>query len=231
MAKNPVPVRLSPLAALCLQTIRRWWNVVRRGRGGQIDSSGTPWTRLPADQLLEQLEREHGISVHVRTVRRALQELANAKAVRREQRYAYRWRRDWWYAPTESEEALEAARPTRIEAQAAVSKGSIQPVPIERTAPSDQVLRVPGLDSPGLKKTTAKQPAASRLNEGRDGGGPRTAPRIVWKLQEAVSRAMEKGTEAPACLMAPDRPVDGGKIWMKIGGHWIVDDPRTAPLR
>ena len=71
-------IRLTPLASLCLGVVRGWINVARKGRGGQIDESGTAWTRLPADQLRDQLEREFLVEVSTRSIQRALKELEEA---------------------------------------------------------------------------------------------------------------------------------------------------------
>jgi len=49
---------VTPLASLCLGVVRGWIKVASKGKGGQIDKKGTAWTRLPADQLRDQLERE-----------------------------------------------------------------------------------------------------------------------------------------------------------------------------
>ena len=102
-------VRVSELAALCRLVLAGWWRVVRRGGGGQLDADGTPWTRMPAEELRRQLEREHGVCKSVRSIRRALEELAAAGCLRREQRYAHRWRQEWWYAPPENEVVFEVS--------------------------------------------------------------------------------------------------------------------------
>jgi len=107
-------IRLTPLASLCLGVVRGWINVARKGRGGQIDDEGTAWTRLPADQLRDQLEREFLVEVSTRSIQRALKELEEAKQIRREQRWKHRYKRDYWYALPEHEEALEEHRPRTI---------------------------------------------------------------------------------------------------------------------
>jgi len=107
-------IRLTPLASLCLGVVRGWINVARKGRGGQIDESGTAWTRLPADQLRDQLEREFLVEVSTRSIQRALKELEEAHQIRREQRWKHRYKRDYWYALPEQEEALEEHRPRTI---------------------------------------------------------------------------------------------------------------------
>ena len=73
---------VTPLASLCLGVVRGWINVASKGKGGQIDNKGTAWTRLPADQLKDQLAREFRVEVSTRSVHRALQELSDAKLLR-----------------------------------------------------------------------------------------------------------------------------------------------------
>ena len=86
---------LSPLSSLCLGVVRGWINVAKRGRGGQIDDEGTAWTRLPANQLRDQLEREFQVEVSTRSIQRALKELTDANQIRRQQRWKHRYRRDY----------------------------------------------------------------------------------------------------------------------------------------
>jgi hypothetical protein len=105
---------ITPLASLCLGVVRGWINVARKGRGGQIDEQGTPWTRLPADQLRDQLSREFLVEVSTRSIQRALKELEDTDQIRREQKWKHRYRRDYWYAIPAREEALEALRPRTI---------------------------------------------------------------------------------------------------------------------
>ena len=105
---------LSPLSSLCLGVVRGWINVAKRGRGGQIDDEGTAWTRLPANQLRDQLEREFQVEVSTRSIQRALKELTDANQIRRQQRWKHRYRRDYWYAVPEYEEQLDAHRPRSI---------------------------------------------------------------------------------------------------------------------
>lgn len=107
-------IHLTPLASLCLGVVRGWINVARKGRGGQIDEEGTAWTRLPAEQLRDQLEREFLVDVSTRSIQRALKELEEAQQIRREQRWKHRYKRDYWYAMPEHEEALEEQRPRTI---------------------------------------------------------------------------------------------------------------------
>ena len=137
-------ISLTPLASLCLGVVRGWINVARKGRGGQIDDHGTAWTRLPADQLRDQLSREFLVEVSTRSVQRALKELEEQNQIRREQRWKHRYKRDYWYAVPEQEEQLLARTPKAI-AGKFKSERSRPTNRIEPTRASGQVLLPPDL--------------------------------------------------------------------------------------
>ena len=147
---------LSPLASLCLGVVRGWINVARKGKGGQKDPDGTPWTRLPAEQLRDQLEDEYNVSVHTRTIQRALKELATTGHLRRQQRWKHRYRRDYWYSVPEREEQLLARTPKAI-AGKFKSERSRPTNRIEPTRASGQVLLPPDLKTPILRTTSQRQ--------------------------------------------------------------------------
>ena len=130
---------LSPLASLCLGVVRGWINVARNGRGGQVDDKGTPWTRLPANQLRDQLAREFLVEVSTRSIQRALKELEETNRVRREQKWKHRYKRDYWYALPTYEEQLEAHRPRTIAGNYKSSRKNTS-VPIETTGTTLQFL-------------------------------------------------------------------------------------------
>lgn len=138
VGRNP----LTPLASLCLGVVRGWINVARRGRGGQIDEQGTAWTRLPAEELRDQLAREFLVEVSTRSVQRALKELETAQQIRREQRWKHRYKRDYWYAIPEHEEALEALRPRTIAGNYQSSRQAASDR-VEATPVAGQVLSTP----------------------------------------------------------------------------------------
>ena len=112
MGQNKLSV--TPLASLCLGVVRGWIKVASRGKGGQIDKKGTAWTRLPAEQLKDQLEREFRVEVSTRTVHRALKELTDAQLLRRQQRWKHKYRRDYWYSVPQLEEELRQHSPRTI---------------------------------------------------------------------------------------------------------------------
>jgi len=130
---------LSPLASLCLGIVKGWINVARKGRGGQVDDKGTPWTRLPANQLRDQLAREFLVEVSTRSIQRALKELEETNRVRREQKWKHRYKRDYWYALPTCEEQLEAHRPRTIAGNYKSSRKNAS-VPIETTGTTLQFL-------------------------------------------------------------------------------------------
>ncbi len=113
----PKNLSVTPLASLCLGVVRGWINVASRGKGGQIDKNGTAWTRLPADQLKDQLSREFRVEVSTRSVHRALQELSDAKLLRRQQKWKHRYRRDYWYAIPKREEQLKQHSPRSVQSR------------------------------------------------------------------------------------------------------------------
>ncbi|GCE65656.1 hypothetical protein OMCYN_01602 [cyanobiont of Ornithocercus magnificus] len=97
-----------PLAGICFNLIKSWVEVARRGKGGDIDANGTPWTRLPARELRDQVLSGFSTEVSTRTVYRALDYLVELKLVRREKRkQRRRWsNQDYWYTiPTEEQTA------------------------------------------------------------------------------------------------------------------------------
>ena len=157
-------ISLTPLASLCLGVVRGWINVARRGKGGQIDDQGTAWTRLPADQLRDQLAREFLVEVSTRSVQRALKELEDGNQIRREQRWKHRYKRDYWYAVTEQEEALEAYRPRTIAGNYQSSRPR-QSSKDETTAAAVQVLSTPPLKTHFSKtKTKNQQPQRKKTH-------------------------------------------------------------------
>lgn len=274
-----IPVRISPLAGICCLVIQRWIEVVRKGRGGQIDADGVPWTRMPAEELRQQLEREHGIVKSVRSIRRALQELVLAGCLQRRQRYAHRWRREWWYAPPLREPVSETESTQEPAALAVVSQADRvgQELPCEQLPAEREVLESHDDHSPaaldGAPDAKTKGRPASRLDGGK-GFGQRPGS-LADRLQQAVERAKAKGN-APrrpsSGISSPDEPLESsqaasrllasasgssaapsgvgaggsapltnqdrerrvgsdGRLYTRIGSHWVVDDVQTAPVR
>ena len=126
-------VLLSPLASLCLGAVRGWVRVARCRKGGQIDRYGVAWTRLPANELRDQLAKEFQVRVSTRSVQRALKELAEANQVRREQRWKHRYKRDYWYTLPAGQEDADMTTPRTISGVRRQSPQRNNPVPIEAT--------------------------------------------------------------------------------------------------
>ena len=238
-------ISLTPLASLCLGVVRGWINVARRGKGGQIDDQGTAWTRLPAEQLRDQLAREFLVEVSTRSVQRALKELEEQNQIRREQRWKHRYKRDYWYAVTEHQEALEAHRPRSIagnyQSQRSRPRGHV-----ETTGASGQVLNTP-LSKTHFSKTSHRNEVHQQqrkvptpLESGTAGTRKETHMRgVVETCMEYGKRPPAKGfggtnPYAPGQNNQDDARNDGKvmrEVW--IGGvcHQVADDPRTAPLK
>ncbi|BEV36854.1 hypothetical protein [Synechococcus sp. M16CYN] len=158
---NPI----TPLASLCLGVVRGWINVARRGKGGQIDDHGAAWTRLPANQVRDQLAKEFQIEVSTRSVQRALKELEDAQHVIREQKWKHRYKRDYWYAlppdHRKDHDGLERRCPRTVAPTTYVSHRKTRSVSCEVTQVTPQILNTPisntYLSSKPQRKTQIKQ--------------------------------------------------------------------------
>jgi len=214
-------IHLTPLASLCLGVVRGWINVARKGRGGQIDESGTAWTRLPADQLRDQLEREFLVEVSTRSIQRALKELEEAQQIRREQRWKHRYKRDYWYALPEEQEALEQHRP-RVVASRFRSERQPQRSTYEPTRATGQVLSTPTTTNSQVLDPTTRKPKSERRDP----------------IRIAVEACMRKGRTRPEgfgpkpqAAMAPQERAVGTdqhgrplkEVWVGGTMHLVVD--------
>lgn len=228
---------LSPLASLCLGAVRGWINVARKRKGGIIDDEGNAWTRLPADQLRDQLEDEYQVEVSTRSVQRALKELADRNHLRREQRWKHRYNRDYWYAMPTYEEELNRHRPRTI-------AGNYQSVQKDRRRPS-VTTRATGhvlttrsntqfLEQPAVERTTDERQQISRTARTRKETN-------MWGGQnplEVVTRACNAyGKTPPGKGFAPIYPEikkeefigydDEGrckkKVWIRGAEYEVID--------
>ena len=235
-------ISLTPLASLCLGVVRGWINVARKGRGGQIDDQGTAWTRLPADQLRDQLAREFLVEVSTRSVQRALKELEEQNQIRREQRWKHRYKRDYWYAIPEHEEALEALSPRAI-AGKFKSERTRQRSTTETTAPTHQVLNTP-LSKTHFSKISRQNGAGERQRTMPTPTESETARTRKDSHLFAVAACMEYAKRPPAKGFGALTPYQDqqndwktkrneGKLMREVwvGGvcHRVADDPLTAP--
>ena len=247
---------LSPLASLCLGVVRGWINVARKGKGGQKDPDGTPWTRLPAEQLRDQLEDEYNVSVHTRTIQRALKELATTGHLRRQQRWKHRYRRDYWYSVPEREEQLRMHLPRTV-ASRYRSERQERSVPTETTRRSLQVLQT------RISNTHfSKQPASeTRTDDGQRALRGSTTPETAGTRKEThmgeVDHQKRTGNAGKGPLRGLVEHLHGMKVvrtrptpqgfdptpghqvmerqvkQLEIGGrtYKILEDPRTAPIK
>jgi hypothetical protein len=205
-------ISLTPLASLCLGVVRGWINVARRGRGGQIDDQGTAWTRLPADQLRDQLAREFLVEVSTRSVQRALKELEEQNQIRREQRWKHRYKRDYWYAVTEHQEALEAHRPRSI-AGNYQSQRSRQRGQDETTRASGQVLNTP-LSKTHFSKASQRNGAEEHrrtVPTPLESGTART--RKETHMRGVMETCMAYGKRPPAQGFGPEITAGRAPAW------------------
>lgn len=227
---NPI----TPLASLCLGVIRGWIRVARKGRGGTIDEHGRPWTRLPADQLRDQLAEEFQVEVSTRSVQRALKELEDANQVKREQRWKHRYKRDYWYALPDHHEDLERHSPRTIsstyQSQRRNRSGNT-----EATRTTHQVLTTPISNTHISSKPPAKTPdrQARGTKKGRS-----TA--LIDAIRACNARAQGKQpqgfapgpthrAEEAAGMDQQGRPQR--QVWVGGVAHLVVDDPVTRPIK
>lgn len=227
---NPI----TPLASLCLGVVRGWIRVARRGKGGMIDDHGTPWTRIPANQLRDQLAEEFQVEVSTRSVQRALKELEDANQVRRDQRWKHRYKRDYWYALPDHHEDLERHSPRTI-ASTYQSQRQSRSVTHETTRTAHQVLNTPISNTHLYSKPPATNPTRQAKGSGK---GRSTA------LLDAVSACNARGQgrrpqgfgpgpshrpEEPAGLDHQGRPQK--HVWVGGVPHLVVEDPVTKPIK
>ena len=177
-------IQITPLASLCLGVVRGWINVAKKGKGGQIDQEGTAWSRLPADQLRDQLEREFLVETSTRSIHRALKELSDANLLRREQRWKQRYRRDYWYAIPEHEEELLQYSPRTVQDRyRSQQKGSKEHH--ESTPASGHVLKTPNINKINSllkEKTNSQKPKRKETN-----------PPMAKSIGDAVEKCNSKG--------------------------------------
>ena len=179
---------LTPVAALCLRVVKGWLRVVRQGKGGEL-RNGVPYTRLKAEEVREQLEREEGVEVSTKTIQRALTQLVEGGHLTRRQLYKHRYNRTYWYAPSKAEQEAERHRPSVVAKQPPATggtKGSSRSTPkgaAERSAVSLQALRAQ------LPSSTQKTASSQKAQQPQTGEATCGQPE---PQQEAVSKAWGK---------------------------------------
>ena len=218
--------QLSPLASLCLGVVRGWVRVARRRKGGQIDKYGTAWTRLPANELREQLAQEFRVRASTRSVQRALKELAEADQVRREQRWKHRYQRDYWYTLPVGQEGADMSTPRTIPAIQPWSQQRAKPVTIEATGREDLFLNTRFKETHLLDQEALPGAGQGREKEVMD---PAKAVRLQLRRRSAPkgfapTPRKARLVERPERLVGLDqqgRPLK--EVWVGGKKHLVVD--------
>ena len=235
---------------MLLPRVLRWIAVVFRQKSkcGHLDAAdGRPWSRIPAKDLAEQLEREEGLEVSVRRIQRSLSRLVEDGHLARCQRTKWWGQRDFWYSWSDEEWALQQHRPTAVARSSSVSPQGARKQRSEASVPTVQVLSTPLPNKTSLKTELTR--VASRL----DGDSPCAdlqRPSALYKapttrftgkapvqgLQRVVQRATARGFGATP---QPSAPTPQAETWVEGGfrfswsesGHLVKDPLETAPLR
>lgn len=245
--------RSNPLDALVLSRVLRWIAVVFRQKSkcGHLDAvDGRPWTRLPAKDLVAQLEREEGLVVSVRRVQRSLCRLVEGGHLARCQRTKWWGQRDAWFSWSDEEWALQQHRPTAVSRSSSVSAQSVRSRRSEASVPTPQ-----DLSNPLLTQTTSKTERTSatsspdgkgacaplqRASAGKQAPTPsREGKGALQSLQRAVQRANARGFAKAVGSRAVATPsaqteswVEGDFRFTRLPSGYVVKDPlATAPLR
>ena len=246
---------LTPLASLCLGVAKGWINVARRGKGGQIDEEGTAWTRLPAEELKDQLAREFLVEVSTRSVQRALKELEDRNQIRREQRWKHRYRRDYWYAVTEQQEALEAMRPRTIagnyQSQRTKPRSQVQAT---RVSSHPHILSTHGskthfskIENQKQKKTHLNAVATCMAKGKQEPSGSipsgsantkRADQRPLKPLRSNAGKGFGAQQKSSDLDLQVIRSITGAQkqrvvkqVWVGDRCYEVADDPRTSPIK
>lgn len=250
MSTSTLPLT-NPLDALLLPRVLRWVTVVfrQKSRCGHLDADGRPWTRLPAKDLVAQLEREEGLEVTVRRVQRSLERLAEAGYLTRTQRTKWWGQRDWWYSWTDGEWELQRCRPTALARSASsVSSQGGRNQRSEASAVTVQVLPSPLNNQTSLEEgpvepgPTALDGAAACRGPRADSkgqGGQTPANRLAGSLQglqRTVQRATARGfgRQQPVAEAAGEAEswTQGEFRFTRLASGLVVKDSLlTAPVR
>lgn len=256
LVSTPQPLT-NPLDALLLPRVLWWVAVVFRQRTkcGHLDKDGRPWTRLPAKDLVKQLEEGDSLSVSTRTVQRSLERLVESGHLCRKQRTKWWGQRDYWYTWTDTEWALQQHRPTALArgAQGTASKVSSEgerKQHSEATVPSVQVLSAPLLTQHSLEgdpsrptssgnragsaratQATLQGQRSESTRQPRRGRGLQALQGLQGVAQRAAARGFG-GSKTPELAPQADTWVEGTWRFTRLpSGHVVKDDLATAPLR
>ena len=193
--------RLSPVAALCLRVVNGWLRVVSKGKGGEL-RNGVPYTRLKAEEVRAQLEREEGVEVSNKTIQRALTQLVDTGHLTRRQLYKHRYNRTYWYAPSKPEQQAQAHRPQVVAATYANGRGASKQSPLPRQPVLTEGTSVSLLSlSAQITKSTLSAPDSQTAKQPETEIAPSGVPE---GHQEVVSRAWgHRGNQKPKPTPAP----------------------------
>ena len=240
----------NPLDALLLPRVLRWVAVVFRQKSkcGHLDAAdGRPWSRIPAKDLAQQLEREEGLEVSVRRIQRSLSRLVEHGHLARCQRTKWWGQRDFWYSWSDEEWALQQHRPTAVGRSSSASAHNARSRRPEASVASHENLSTPlNIQTSSKTERTA---ATSSLNgnsacagpESRSGSKRAHSPLSASKdrlqgLQRVVQRATARGfgasKEPSEPTVQPESWVEGNfRFSWSASGHLVKDSLATAPLR
>lgn len=190
-----VPLQLTPLESLCLSQVQFWVSVVEKnqGRCGRL-VEGRPFTRLPAQELVSNLEQRFPfLSVTVRQVRRALNRLVELQLLVREQFWQKeRWRSDYWYSVPET--TAEVAEPrsdlsVTPESPEGEQQGVCEVTPSLKPLPSCLPEKTNGREDGSIRTKTAQQPSPPAIDKGKVRCGPEVASDGLRAISEGSPQA------------------------------------------
>ena len=238
------PPLTNALDSTILKCVRRWVEVVFRQQKkcGQLDPSGRPWSRIPAKDLVVQVEREQeGLQVSVRSIQRSLARLERMGYICRQQRSKGWWKRDYWYSWTDTEWEAQKHRPSVVSRRSPVSSRKDPSHRNEATGVSSQYL---GNLSSNQNSSRPERKTALEFDEGgacvppQEARRPRTHLTPFQTLHRVVQRATARGFGATSTQNQVPQPpkadtwvADGFRFTRMPSGLVVKDDLATAPLR
>ena len=202
-------VPLTPNEGLVLQCLQFWWYVVRKGRGGRLDSrTGLPHTTVSAQQASDWLLDRLGVQLALKSCQRALRQLVEKGVVERCQERKRWGNHSYTYAPGA---ALQPSAPSNQNAPKV--QPPVQTDPLKRSVVSNQSIysselttgltAVTAREPKAVKSSTlscepaAQQPAPLALDTGTVPSGLQVAP-------QATQRPVVLATTSQVCQAAPE---------------------------
>jgi hypothetical protein len=236
---NDFPLTLlKPVDLACLQVLRRFWHVARRGKGGRI-IDGVPWIRVTAADMVGYFARE-GVSVSEVTVSRSLRRLELASRCRRKQLFLSRWDHRYWYAPSswdgQNDHSGESENDLPLEISQSNQKSkTVSPILADQWEdPESSVQPLEGIN-PVL---SGVQEAQGALSLSMDGEIHRSNVLVAcegsWRPQQddAGTGSVWQRVRALAAQFDPSKLETVSPRVVVVGGQVLrVDDGATSPLR